>query len=271
MQSKIAGESVTERNKFLLIGALVVILGAAAWYVFGGNLPAELPRASAHVYARPEINLKDIQLDIFYTVPKNREAFDYDTLKSKLEIMMPKIASFHKSQFGDKSLLHYRIFSNIVTLQEEGIFYDTNDTRYGNPQALKNITLELEARVYDKEGDLYEEDFATPQNYNSESFRVIGIIYEGLGAAGTEGVVLLSRDWVTNKEKERGSEQPEDEYKTINASLFYHEFGHAMGIPEGYDIYTNRPFTNDIMGSGRRAPIEGNYIDQATLKEMGVF
>lgn len=245
---------ITRTGKIYLTLSLIIILGVSAAYVWRGDI--EVMKAEAHMYGKPEVSIKDIQLDVFYTAPNDKKAHDYTEIKMKLESMLPQIVAFHKSQFGDKSSIHYRVFPREVILKDAGIVYDTDDTRYGNPQALKNVTLELEARVYDSKGDLFNRDFITPPHH----FRVIAIIYEGLGAAGTEGSILLSRDFIT-----RG------EYKEIGSSLFYHEFGHAIGIPEGYDIYTNRPFTNDIMGSGRRAPLKSNYIDRSTLIEMDVF
>ncbi len=243
----------TERNWLYLALGTFLILGAAS-YFWHLSSPDLIHEASAHVYGNPALSLQDIQLDVFYVVPKDKTAYNYSDLQKQIGEILIKTGNFHETQFGDKSHLHYRVFPRPVVLNNDGFFYDTEDTKFGNPQALKNTTLELEARVYDPKGDLFEKEFITPADY----FRIIAIIYEGVGAAGTEGSSLLSRDFVSR-----------EEYEPVRASLFYHEFGHAMGLPEGYDILTNRPFTNDIMGSGRRAPIEGNYIDQSSLREMG--
>jgi len=245
----------SHQKKTYLILALLLALGFSAFYVSKyGFLTGDV--TSAHVYGKPELSIEQIQLDVFYAIPNDKEQYNKSILEEKLDILLPKIESFHKNQFGKRSVISYRVFPAPVVLFDTGFFYDTSDTRFGNPEALKAITLELESRVYDKQGDLYNEQFITPAGH----YRVIAIIYEGVGASGTEGSILLSRDFISK-----------DEYTQVGASLFYHEFGHAIGIPEGYDIYTNNPFTNDIMGSGRRAPIENNYIDQSTLKEMGVF
>lgn len=244
------------KNRLYIISALIIIFAPAGiyWWLKGPELAVNA--SGAYVYNRPELSIRDIQLDVFYVVPKNRAVYDFSDLEPKLQTVLERSGRFHQTQFGDKSRIHYRIFPRPVILRNDGIAYDTDDTRFGNPEALKSITLELEARIYGGMGDLWSRNFITPPGY----FRVIAIIYEGVGAAGTEGSTILSRDFISR-----------DEYEPIGASLFYHEFAHAIGIPEGYDINTNNPYTNDIMGSGRRAPIETNYIDQATLQMMGVF
>ncbi len=231
--------------------AVILILPTLLW-------PPKVTSASAHVYNNPQTSLADIDLYVFYAVPKNQAPSDFAVIQSNLEKTLQEVSDFHNTQFLGRSLIHAKIFDRPVILREADSFYDTADTARGNPHALVSGTLELESRAFNPDGDLYDPTFAA--STGPAAFRDIAIIYEGVGAAGTEGSLLLSRDFITR-----------DEYALNRSALFYHEFGHSMGLPEGYDILTNAPYTNDIMGSGRREPLSTNYIDQKSLKLMGVF
>lgn len=210
-------------------------------YVFN----SEEKDVGAYVYANPSLSIEDIQLDVFYVVPKDKEPYIESDFSENLKKTVDEVVGFHKNQFLGKSQINATIHSETIILENEGFFYDTNDTSRGNPRALESITLEIERRFFSEDSD---------------AFRVIAIIYEGLGAAGTEGSLILSRDFISKIE-----------YDVFRPSLFYHELGHAIGIPEGYNIETGQAYTNDIMGAGRREPINTAYIDKETLKEMGVF
>ena len=88
-------------------------------------------------------------------------------------------------------------------------------------------------------------------------FTAIAVIYEGVGASGTTGSMILSRAFLSDPQ-----------YADFASTLFYHEFGHTMGLPDQYDLETNQPFSADIMGGGRRRPLKYNYLDAALLAEM---
>jgi len=150
---------------------------------------------------------------------------------------------------------------------------------------------EIERRVFREGGDLYDGTFAVSA---AHEYPVMGIVYEGVGAAGgviwesglgsleevakelqipkemifqvgiegTDGFFLLNRQFLTDFS-----------YKPYGATLLYHEFAHTLGVPDRYDAssQTDEAFSDDIMGGRRREPIEGNYLSAQLLKDLGVF
>lgn len=250
-------KTVSKNSAFIVAGSAAAVIISLILYVQTYSRPVEIAKG-AHIYNKPQLSIRNLDLFVFYAVPKDQTAHDYEEVREKLDTLLKDAAVFHQTQFLGKSLLSYKIYPGALSLKNNSIFYDTDNTSRGNPRALERATLELEARVFEPTGDLYNPNFIGLSAPNA--YRMIAIIYEGLGASGTEGSLLLSRDFVTR-----------DEYSLIGSALFYHEFGHAVGLPEGYDIMTNIPFTNDIMGSGRREPLTTNHIDPKSLKAMGVY
>ena len=94
---------------------------------------------------------------------------------------------------------------------------------------------------------------------NEGVYCVIVIIYEGIGASGSENVALLSRIFLTDSQ-----------YSATAATLLAHEFYHTLGLPDAYDIITAVPFSQDIMGLGRFKPIEKTYLDKDNLIQLGL-
>ncbi|HEY4496778.1 MAG TPA: hypothetical protein VI432_01335 [Candidatus Paceibacterota bacterium] len=244
-------------NILLALGAILLIGTAYLLFIDSAKYNNPSIGIDPHVYGDKSKGIAKIKLYVFYAVPNNKTAGDLSLIQSKSIDVLEEVSSFHKNQFRGESLIEYYIYPEVVFLENDNLAYDTYSTQYGNFEALKSITLELENRAFKPEGDLSQNLLGVD---SEGAFRVIAIIYEGVGASGTEGSMILSRDFMTR-----------DEYSLFRPSLFYHEFGHTIGMPEGYDIKTNRPFTNDIMGAGRREPIRTNFIESETLKEMGVI
>lgn len=236
----------SDDRPYLAVFAIIILaLVGAIYIVFERNKPYLPP---VYVYGNPKESIENIELEVLYAVPKNKFAIEYAPFKAELEKVLGEAAEFHHKQFRGLSKFSYKIADAPVILNKDNLTYDTYDTTYGNFTGLQRITLELETRLGTE-----------TRNISKNKYKILGIIYEGVGASGTEGSLILSRDFITM-----------NEYKDVSSSLLYHEFGHAIGMPEGYDIQTGEPFTDDVMGSGRLEPLSRTYIQASTLKEMGV-
>lgn len=240
----------------LLILLLVFAATAVAAYFIYIYLPSKsgeeaLPVSrtySAHYYQRPEISLKTIRLKVFYAVPANRAQSLDSKWREHLESALADAQAFHKLQFQGLSEINYEVFPEPFRLERENQYYDTENTDRGNPEALKRVTAEIERR---------EPEFL---KVDRQEFLAIAIVYEGVGASGAEGAMIISRDFLANPE-----------YQFASSSLLYHEFGHTYGLPDKYDLATNQPFSNDIMGAGRQRPLQLNYLDPRLLQDLGVI
>ncbi|MBI2013561.1 MAG: hypothetical protein HYS87_01920 [Candidatus Colwellbacteria bacterium] len=232
---------------FIFAGGIFLAL-AFLFFIVGKSTEGQ----GAHLYRNSDANISKINLTVFYTVPKDKMPYDFETVMASLEPALEEASAFHSLQFVDKSWIQYSIYPTVLKLERDSFFYDTEDTSRGNPNALASITEEIKDNnlIVEKKGE----------------FTVLGIIYEGLGAAGALsedsklGSFILSRDFITR-----------EEYVLSRSALLYHEFGHTLGIPDLYDLDTGEAFTSDIMGGGRQEPLEANYIEISTLKEMGVL
>lgn len=282
--------------RYLLAIVLVAIVSLAAGFFLlfnNGFAPQseDFKRnvRAPHVYKDPSKPIAIIALRIFYAVPKNKA----DTIKpdwqKAFKSALDKIAAFHSVQFRGLSKIEYKIFSSPVILKNDNLFYDTGLTARGNPKALIAIAEEIENRVFKTGGDLYDANFASR---DPNVYPIMGLIYEGVGAAGgiiyeseleseeaiakrlgvpqsiiykvnvesAEGFFILNRAFLT-----------EAQYQNLGAAVLYHEFGHAVGFPDTYSEETDVPFSNDIMGGGRRQPLEISYIGGELLKGAGVI
>lgn len=273
-----------------------VLIGAGVGFAFWVLLPSlfyietnrKAPESKIHAFHNPDFNFEKIRIRAFYVVPKNKTADAVSNWKEVMETALKKASEFHQVQFREKSILVYDIYPEPVILKENNIYYDTESTKYGNPKALINIANELEKRVFKKEGDLYIENFS---QRNASEYPVLGIIYEGVGAAGgviyeselestgdiarklglsesviykvdvesADGFFILSRSYLTDPE-----------YRLNGATHFYHEFAHTFGLPDGYDLKTGVSSTFDIMGEGRKKPIDIMYLDRKFTRAMGL-
>lgn len=234
---------------FLFLALALVALGD--WPLLkqpaGTNAPpSQRNLINPHFYQNPKVSLRDINLKIFYVVPNNLQAAE--SWHSDIAGVLDEVVKFHEVQFHNASRLSADIYPSPVILSREDIFYDTPNTDFGNPQGLKNIDLELEAR--------FPKFLQVPSN----SYLAMAIIYEGLGASGAPNAMILSRTFLS-----------QEEYSQAKGSLFYHEFAHTFGVPDRFGLSDNRPFSNDVMGSGRYKPLSTNYLGADLLKDLGLI
>lgn len=231
---------------FIAVIALVALAVFLFWPKPGPkNSSGSLNLPKAHAYKDPVIDISKIQLKIFYAVPKNQSVAPQ--WQDEINAVIPDVVNFHAIQFHNLSLVVPQIYPNPVILQNDDLFYDTNNTNFGNPEGLRRIVPELESR------------FPAFVKADRGEFATIAVVYEGVGASGSVGGMIFSRTFLEK-----------DEYKLDRSSLFYHEFAHTFGLPDLYDLSTNVPSSDDIMGSGRYKPIETNFIGPELLADLGL-
>jgi len=276
-----------------IVGVLFLVFGALGAMYFGIAQPtvysedfAELP--IPHSYGDSNRPIPEISIAAIYFVPQNKQDNIAQNWKELLEDSLQKLQKFHEIQFLGRSRINYNIYPKPVIGLRESIAYDTDNTQYGNPQALRNISEEIDKRIFDPEGDLFLSDFAS---FYKDSYPVLAVVYEGVGAVGgviyesefelasdiakkldlpeasifivdveaADGFFLINRDFFDNPE-----------FGQVGRTLFMHEFYHTIGVPDAYEVPSNVPTSQDIMGSGRFKQLEETYIDKKTLKKLGL-
>ncbi|MDP3770549.1 MAG: hypothetical protein U1A25_01155 [Candidatus Sungbacteria bacterium] len=246
--------------KYFILVCAFIAAGLAGIYVIGlSNVYREVPVAAQipHVYDNSAQSIEDINIVAFYVVPKNKVAVQIDNWKEILQENLEKLQAFHNAQFKSASHIRVFIYPEPVIGRKDNLAYDTDITQHGNPSALLEISQELKERAFDSAGDLYKTDLAS---FVAKGWHVSYILYEGVGAAGTEHAAIMSRTFFTDPQ-----------YRIRGTSYMVHEFYHTIGIPDGYNLVTAVPTTDDIMGLGRERAIEYTYLAGSTLKSMGLL
>lgn len=278
-----------------LFAVLVLISGAIGWMYFGIGVP-QIYRESQpevkkpHLYDNPERGIDKIRVFGFYFVPKNKNDSIISDWRNLLESNLTKLKKFHSAQTRGLSEIEYLIYPEPVLGVEDNKFYDTQNTDRGNPQALLNTVEELEQRVFDKNGDLFREEFASSGDV---AYPVMFVMYEGVGAVG--GVIRREKEESKNKtvkhldvdesllfEVEVSSVDgfsllssaflTRSEFKAIGASIMAHEFYHTLGLPDAYEVPGSFEvvFSDDITGAGRKRPLERTYLNRNSLEKLGL-
>ena len=240
--------------KFYFVIVLLLIVSAFSWMYFSLGNPTLISyniskKTEPHEYDG-KTKISSIDLLVLYFVPKNKKPFTDEEFHKVILDVSSDLVLFHKIQLNNRSKINLDVHLDPIIGQSDSFVYDTDDTGYGNPHALISILDEIKKRISD--GDLA---YLTKGNKNSPT---IYIVYEGVGASGSKDGAILSRSFLTK-----------DEYLKVRSSLFAHEFYHTIGVPDGYD-QNDLSFTSDIMGLGRRRPIQANYLSSEVLSHFGI-
>lgn len=240
---------------YLSILFFVVIVGMTSLFlVADDNIVTEsVSPNTIHFFNDQDKKIENINLKIYYFVPKDKSAYNYSDLTLLLSSVAENLMFFHKSTFSSLSRIDYSIYKEPVFGFSNSDFYNGDNTNNGNPNALEAILKEIEMRGQ-AGGDLA--DFG---RLNDSDFNVVYIIYEGIGASGASNVALLNRRYLTDPE-----------YNENNSAYFAHEFYHTIGVPDGYDLSTGTSTSADLMGLLKDTDLKKNFLDNEITKNMGI-
>lgn len=226
-----------------------------------------------HYADDPSLKINSIAIKAFYFLPTDRKDQMDDDWQKHLNDSLAGLKEFYTLQLNNAVKITFDIYPQPIIGQYETAYYDRQEGQ-GNPMALLAIQKELTNRVFSSSGDLYEKFFAEG---NSDSFRVMGILYQGVGSTATifkknggadnlavleEGTLpafLVSDYYLTTPS-----------YKDYGQTIFAHEFGHTLGLPDAYDIKTGIPYSDDIMGEGRYRPLNIAHLSVEAKKKLGL-
>ncbi|OGF61711.1 hypothetical protein A2926_03160 [Candidatus Giovannonibacteria bacterium RIFCSPLOWO2_01_FULL_44_40] len=236
--------------KYFAVVLCLILAGLFSMYFWIG-VPkiyslGEVQKPVPHLWDNASVSIGEIEITAVYFVPKNKTNFMITDWSGKLEVGLKKAAAFYDLQLRGLAKINYKIHPDPIIGFENNLFYDTDVTQHGNPEALRRITLELEDR-----------DFFQP-NPNGP-YKILAVMYEGVGASGSDRTAFVSRVFLSDVK-----------YGSQGASVLAHEIGHAFGIPDAYLPGTAAPLSQDIMGVGQRGPIEKTYLEKETLKKLGI-
>lgn len=241
---------------FVLIG-ITAALGYMYRYISAPTIiPGVIPIVrEPHYYNDPSRSLRDIHVTALYFVPREKQHLIDEHWRRSFENTLDTLVNFHAVTFGGKSHISYTIYPSPIIGEEESILYNTATTEHGNPEGLRNVSREIERRVFDANGDLYPGTSSLP----SGSYEVRYIMYEGPGASGSENVAFVNRTYVSDTR-----------FADVGLSTFVHEFYHTIGLFDAYDDTNGWPLSQDMMGIGREGPVQYGYIESMTLKKLGI-
>jgi hypothetical protein len=198
-----------------------------------------------HAYGEPSLSLESIDVVGFYFIPNNRVEQQAKDWQNILEENLERVKVFHEAQFLGRSRLSWRVYEQPVIGLRDNALYDTPLPQHTNDEALRRIVGEL-PEVAKRKGHTYQ---------------VLVVMYEGIGATGSQNAALLSRT-------------------LFDEAFLAHEFYHALGVPDHYytsDFVFEDGQTTDlgIVTSGDlmgrvQVPLERAYLDFATLQQMGL-
>lgn len=232
----------------LVTAAILITISAGSFLKFLRGGPAlHLETARVHYYGDPSTPIERIKIKAVYFVPKERRGNIFTGWSSVLPPALEEMGRFHTLQFRSRSKISYEIHPEVIIGEKSASFYDSPETRKGNPFAAKRIDEETTRRL----PDFFR---AEPGEFLSKIY-----IYEGVGASAVGNAIIFSRDFLS-----------QSSYESTHSSILYHELGHTLGMPEGYDVETNIPSTFDVMGEGRFKPLRITYIADGTKAAMGL-
>lgn len=277
--------------KYLVLTLLLIFAGMAGIYFIVG-VPRISPTYfsqvnSTYLYNNPDVSIKNIHIFAFYFVPQNRSGNISDEWNETISAGLANLREFHSLQFRNLSEISYEVFPEPVVGLGDNVFYDTENTNYGNPHAMINISEELERRVFREDGDLYREGFA---KFKDDSYPILFIMYEGVGAVGgvindssketaseiaaelnlPESVVYIVGVSSVNGFFLVNREIVEGKYGANGRAILAHEFYHTIGLEDKYSLETGIVQSPDLMGLGRFRPLENAYLSRESLAAFGL-
>lgn len=231
----------------ITIGCVLVLVSGI--FIVAGFQVSKIPHL--HYYQTSAVAIDGMKLEVVYFVPNDQtpDPRFYEVIKKGLG----EAQAFHARQFGPGQLLRVALYPKPVIGSEPSSFYDGDDTSRGNPGATQRIMTETGRRIFNQNGDLYDEHFVKRQR---SELPVRVLVYQGVGASSSVLGVLVAYDYFTQT--------------AYGSTTLYHELLHVLGVPDAYDYATNASYADDIMGSGRTQPLSLTYIrdeiKQALLK-----
>src|SRR3989344_1559069 len=208
-----------------------------------------------HYYDNPSISLERVHVQAFYLVP--RKSLNDFTLSWKEDFTgaLEELKKFHESQFGNSSELTFSLLDIPVVAPNEFVDSLPTGLRRATLVDLEPIDKFIEDNITKSSAPFYRKAFVDIPN-NAYAVKVIFV--EGVSAVGSEGMLLLSRNYITD---------PAIGYGT---SVLAHEFGHTLGMPDLYDYETYEDYSDDLMGSGRYRAINYVYFSDDIKRRMGI-
>lgn len=244
-----------------IIGLFVLIIGAIALLYFKiGVLPVYQEETSRvlkpHLSTDIDKSIERISITAFYFIPRDKTHSKLNGWRQTLTRNLEKLKEFHALQLQEYSEITYEIYPSPIEGIHTSLYYDSETTQFGNPHALRQVALEIEQRVFNKDGNLYFTGFGQS---DEQAYQVWYIMYEGVGSSGSENVALISSTFLSDPQ-----------YKVYGITYFVHEFYHTLGLADGYETPSDIPFTDDIMGSGRTKSINQTFLSRENLNHLGL-
>ncbi|OHA47031.1 MAG: hypothetical protein A3A80_01225 [Candidatus Terrybacteria bacterium RIFCSPLOWO2_01_FULL_44_24] len=209
----------------------------------------------SHFYEEPEISLEKIHIQAFYLVPETLQVNMPASWKDDFTKALIKIREFHSAQFKNSSNITFSLLETPVLTQDEIIASIPVGIDRPSRVDLTKIDQFIESKILTPGAFFYRSNFA---EIPPGAFVVKLIFLEGPAALGAEGIAILSRSYFT------------DPVVNYGTSFLYHEFGHALGMPDLYDSESGETFSDGIMGSGRYRYIDYVHLDQDIKVKMGI-